>query len=68
MIAKQINLDKNDLLVDWLLFISNPEGEETKKLQEKVPEIKQAMEVLEMLSHDKKAREIYEKRQRLLHQ
>lgn len=66
-LAKQINLDKNDLLVDWLLFISNPEGEETKKLQAKVPEIKQAMEVLEMLSHDKNAREIYEKRQQSLH-
>lgn len=66
-LKKQAKLDTNDLLVDWLLFISNPEGEETKRLQEKVPVIKQAMEVLTMLSHDKHAREIYEKRQQALH-
>ena len=66
-LAKQKKLDTSNLLVDWALFLSDPEGKNTEKLQKQVPEIKEAMGVLEMLSHDKHARAIYEKRQQALH-
>ena len=64
--AKQKNLDTHDLLVDWALFLSNPEGGYIQVLQRQVPEIQEAMEVLEMLSHDKQASELYEQRQKAL--
>jgi hypothetical protein len=44
------------------LFISNPKSAEAQLLQQQIPEMKEAMEVLAMLSHDKKSREIYEDR------
>ena len=32
----------------WILFLENPEGEETKKMAEKEEEIKEAIETLEL--------------------
>jgi predicted transposase/invertase (TIGR01784 family) len=53
----------NDLLTDWLLFLTNPESEVISMLKKKVPEIKEAISILDILSKDKEAREIYQKRQ-----
>ena len=36
----------------WILFLENPEGEETKKMAEKEKEIKEAIETLEDISSD----------------
>ncbi|WP_281201100.1 hypothetical protein [Orenia metallireducens] len=38
-----------------------------KILEERIKELKEAAEVLELLSHDKKTREIYESRQKAIH-
>jgi predicted transposase/invertase (TIGR01784 family) len=39
-------------LKKWILFLENPEGEETKKMAEKEKEIKEAIETLEDISSD----------------
>lgn len=39
-------------LKKWILFLENPEGEETKKMAEEEKEIKEAIETLEDISSD----------------
>lgn len=58
----------NELLKDWLIFIENPDGKEISMIAEQVPEIKKAIIQLNVLSHDKKERYIYEQRQKSLHE
>jgi predicted transposase/invertase (TIGR01784 family) len=59
-------IDKNNLLNEWLMFIENPESEEIDMIAKKIPEIKEAKKTLEILSLDKKARMTYEQRQKAL--
>jgi predicted transposase/invertase (TIGR01784 family) len=54
----------DDKLVDWLLFLENPENKNMEVLTMKNPKIKKAMTVLEFISSDKRARELYEARQK----
>ena len=54
-------------MIPWALFLKNPDSEVIKMLEEKIKELKEAAEMLELLSHDKKARELYESRQKAIH-
>jgi len=56
-----------DNLIPWALFLKNPDSEVIRMLEERIKELKEAAEVLELLSHDKKARELYESRQKAIH-
>ena len=58
----------NVLLRDWLLFIENPEDREVSMIAEQIPEIKKAINQLNVLSHDKEERYLYEQRQKSLHE
>ena len=50
----------------WILFLENPEGEEVKKMSEKEPEIKEAIEVLEKISSDEAKIRIAELREKYI--
>ena len=50
----------------WILFLENPEGEEIKKMSEKEPEIKEAIEVLEKISSDEAKIRIAELREKYI--
>lgn len=50
----------------WILFLENPEGEEVKKMSEREPEIKEAMEVLEKISSDEAKIRIAELREKYI--
>ena len=60
------DINTEDLLNDWLLFIENPESEAIEMLKTKIKEIGSAKKVLEVLSLDKEARLVYESRQKAL--
>lgn len=53
-------------LKKWILFLENPEGEETKKMAEKEKEIKEAIETLEDISSDEAKERIAELRQKYI--
>ena len=53
-------------LKKWILFLENPEGEETKKMAEKEKEIKEAIETLENISSDEVKERIAELRQKYI--
>lgn len=56
----------NGKLKKWILFLENPEGEETKKMAEKEKEIKEAIETLEDISSDEAKERIAELRQKYI--
>jgi predicted transposase/invertase (TIGR01784 family) len=56
----------NDSLMEWLLFLENPENKNMEVLKMKNPQIEKAMTVLEFISSDKEARELYEAREKEL--
>ena len=58
---------RGDDLVPWALFLKNPQSEVMKMLEERIEELKEAAERLEVLSHDEETREIYESRQKAIH-
>ena len=53
-------------LKKWILFLENPEGEETKKMAEKEKEIKEAIETLEDISSDEAKIRIAELREKYI--
>ena len=53
-------------LKKWILFLENPEGEETKKMAENEKEIKEAIETLENISSDEAKERIAEQRQKYI--
>ena len=55
-----------NVLLDWLLFIDNPESELSKLITKRVPEIEGAMEMLYKLSQDDILREQYEAREKAM--
>ena len=57
---------ENGKLKKWILFLENPEGEETKKMAEKEKEIKEAIETLEDISSDEAKERIAESRQKYI--
>ncbi len=56
--------EKDSPLMDWLLFIDQPESKEVEMITHKNAEIQQAKDLLYTLSMDKEARAIYEARQK----
>jgi len=58
--------NKKTLLHDWLLFMENPDSKEVDMLARKIPEIEEAKSSLAVLSLDKKAKALYESRQKSL--
>ena len=61
------NKSKEDNLLPWALFLKNPKSEVMKMLKEKMEELKEAATRLEVLSQDEETREIYESRQKAIH-
>ena len=57
---------ENGKLKKWILFLENPEGEETKRMAEKEKEIKEAIETLENISSDEEKERIAELRQKYI--
>ena len=57
---------ENGKLKKWILFLENPEGEETKRMAEKEKEIKEALETLEDISSDEEKERIAELRQKYI--
>lgn len=57
---------ENGKLKKWILFLENPEGEETKRMAEKEKEIKEAIETLEDISSDEAKERIAELRQKYI--
>lgn len=53
-------------LKKWILFLENPEGEETKKMAESEKEIKEAIETLEEISSDEAKERMAELRQKYI--
>ena len=53
-------------LKKWILFLENPEGEETRKMAEKEKEIKEAIEKLEDISSDEEKIRIAELREKYI--
>lgn len=51
-------------LKKWILFLENPEGEETKKMAEESKELKEAIETLEDISSDEQKRRVAELREK----
>lgn len=50
----------------WILFLDNPDGEETRKMAEEDKEIKEAIETLEEISSDEQKERIAELRQKYI--
>jgi predicted transposase/invertase (TIGR01784 family) len=61
------NANLDDLLVDWMLFLKGIGNELMEEIVMKVPEIRKAMTVLDILSQDQEARILYEMREKALH-
>ena len=59
--------DIDNKLIPWLLFLKNPKSEVVKMIEERIKELKEAAETLEVLSHDEETRELYEARQKAIH-
>ena len=53
-------------LKKWILFLENPEGEETKKMAEKEKEIKEAIKTLQEISSDEEKERMAELRQKYI--
>ena len=51
-----------NMLAAWIEFLRDPESETVKKLEEVIPEIKEAKELLIEMSNDETHRKIYEER------
>ncbi len=59
--------DIDNKLIPWLLFLKNPKSEVVKMIEERIKELKEAAETLEVLSHDEETRELYKARQKAIH-
>ena len=58
--------DERDLLTAWTEFLKNPESEKVRNLEMSIEEIREAKDELVRISNDKKQREIYEMRAKIL--
>ena len=57
---------ENGKLRKWILFLENPEGEETKRMAKKEKKIKEAIETLEDISSDEAKERIAELREKYI--
>ena len=60
------NCDEKDLLVAWTEFLKDPESEKVRTLEMSIEEIREAKDELIKISSDKKQRELYEMRAKIL--
>ena len=60
------NCDEKDLLVAWTEFLKDPESEKVRTLEMSIEEIREAKNELIKISSDKKQRELYEMRAKIL--
>lgn len=60
------NSDEKDMLVAWVEFLKNPESEKVRKIENDIKEIRNAKDELVKISADKKQRDLYEMRQKVL--
>ncbi len=58
--SKQLQIEER--LRNWVMFLNDPESEEVKMISKSVKEIQAAYDVLKKLSKDEKSRELYEDR------
>lgn len=58
--------DEKDMLTAWTEFLKDPESEKVRSLEMSVEEIREAKDELVRMSNDKKQREIYEMRSKIL--
>lgn len=58
--------DEKDMLVAWTEFLKDPESEKVRNLEMTVKEIREAKDSLIRMSNDKKQRELYEMREKIL--
>ena len=58
--------DEKDLLVAWTEFLKDPESEKVRNLEMSIEEIREAKDELIKISADKKQRELYEMRAKIL--
>ena len=58
--------DEKDLLTAWTEFLKNPESEKVRNLEMNIEEIREAKDELIRISNNKKQREIYEMRSKIL--
>ncbi|MDY5910631.1 MAG: Rpn family recombination-promoting nuclease/putative transposase [Inconstantimicrobium porci] len=58
--------DEKDLLVAWTEFLKDPESERVRNLEMSIEEIREAKDELIKISADKKQRELYEMRAKIL--
>ena len=65
-LAKMKEKEEEGRLKKWILFLEDPEGEETKKMAEKEKEIKEAIEALEEISNDEEKVRIAELREKYI--
>ena len=58
--------DEKDMLVNWVVFLKNPESEKVRSLEMNIEEIRQAKDELIRMSNDDTQRQIYEMRAKTL--
>ena len=58
--------DEKDLLVAWTEFLKDPESQKVRALEMSIEEIREAKDELIKISNDKKQRELYEMRAKIL--
>lgn len=58
---------EKDMLTSWVQFLKNPESKRVRNLEDDVKEIRSAKEKLVEISADKKQRELYEMRKKIVH-
>jgi len=64
---KNHRADTDDVLVKWMLFLKGVNDETMEAISMGEPAIKKALNVLDILSKDKEAKELYEIREKSLH-
>nr|WP_162839393.1 Rpn family recombination-promoting nuclease/putative transposase [Ferroacidibacillus organovorans] len=64
---REIAVGQQRKLVRWTLFLLGPGQERMEELAMEEPAIKKALTTLEFLSQDREARELYEARQKAIH-
>lgn len=67
LVSSSIEATKEDTLAEWLIFLETDKKEVIEMLAKKNKEIGKAYSILEAMSKNKEARQLYEAREALLH-
>lgn len=66
-LPKVVEYNKDDELTAWVMFLKAETEKELNEVAELNPTIKKAVEVVKVMSQDKKEREAYNAREKYLH-